>query len=76
MFSASQGVEAAQPYKAKGHGLFTYYLLKKLKETEGRVNLGKLTEYVTDNVKRISVVEGNIQTPTVSASVEKLIGER
>lgn len=71
LFSASQGVESALPYKSKGHGLFTYYLLKKLKETRGQVSLGELTEYVTDNVKRTSVVEGKIQTPTVSASVEK-----
>ncbi len=71
LFSASQGVESAQPYKEKGHGLFTYYLLKKLKETKGQVNLGELTEYVIDNVKRTSVVEGKIQTPTVNASSDK-----
>ncbi|MDE6697819.1 MAG: caspase family protein, partial [Muribaculaceae bacterium] len=71
IFSASQGVESALPYKDKQHGLFTYFLLKKLKESRGQIILGDLVEYVTDNVKRTSVVEGKIQTPTVSASSDK-----
>lgn len=71
IFSASQGVESALPYSEKQHGLFTYYLLKKLKDSKGQVNLGDLVEYVTDNVKRTSVVEGKIQTPTVNASIDK-----
>lgn len=71
IFSASQGVESALPYKDKKHGLFTYFLLKKLKESRGQVSLGNLVEYVTDNVKRTSVLEGKMQTPTVNASIEK-----
>lgn len=71
IFSASQGVESALPYKEKQHGLFTYYLLKKLKESKGQVNLGNLAEYVIENVKRTSVVEGKMQTPTINASIEK-----
>lgn len=68
LFSASQGVESALPYKEEGHGMFTYYLLKKLKDTGGKVSLGELAEYLIKNVKRTSVVEGKIQTPTVEAS--------
>ena len=34
VFSAAQGDETAYPYKEKEHGLFTYYLLKKLQETK------------------------------------------
>lgn len=68
LFSASQGVETALPYKEEGHGMFTYYLLKKLKDTKGKVSLGELAEYLIKNVKRTSVVEGKIQTPTVEAS--------
>ena len=34
VLSAAQGDETAHPYTEKGHGLFTYYLLKKLKETQ------------------------------------------
>lgn len=68
LFSASQGVESALPYREEGHGMFTYYLLKKLKDTGGKVSLGELAEYLIKNVKRTSVVEGKIQTPTVEAS--------
>lgn len=36
LLSASQGDETAYPYRDKGHGLFSYFLLKKLQETKGR----------------------------------------
>lgn len=70
MFSATQGEETAHPYEEQQHGLFTYYLLKKLRESKGNVTLGDLTDYVTDNVERISAVNGKKQTPTVTASPE------
>ena len=48
--------------------MFTYYILKKLMESQGKVTLGDLTDFVIDNVKKTSVVEGKAQTPTVNAS--------
>ena len=69
VFSAAQGDETAYPYKEKGHGLFTYYLLKKLKETKGQVSLEELGTYITEKVSRESIVSnGKSQTPSVSAS--------
>ena len=69
VFSAAQGDETAYPYKEKEHGLFTYYLLKKLKETRGNVSLEELGKYVTEQVKRESIVSnGKSQTPSVSTS--------
>jgi hypothetical protein len=69
VFSAAQGNETAWPYREKGHGLFTYFLLKKLQETEGDVALGELSDYVTANVRRQSiVVNGKSQTPSVVSS--------
>lgn len=69
VFSAAQGDETAYPYEEQGHGLFTYYLLKKLKETEGKVSLADLGNYVVLQVKRKSIVaNGKLQTPSVSAS--------
>ena len=69
VFSAAPGDETAYPFKEKGHGLFTYYLLKKLKETGGRVSLGDLGDYITDQVSRKSIVtNGKSQTPGISAS--------
>lgn len=69
VFSAAQGDETAYPFIEQGHGLFTYYLLKKLKETNGKVNLFDLGNYVKQQVKRKSIVaNGKLQTPTISAS--------
>jgi hypothetical protein len=69
VFSAAQGDETAYPYAEKGHGLFTYYLLKKLKETKGDVDYGTLAEYIRKEVMRKSAVVNNkSQTPSISAS--------
>ena len=69
VFSAAQGDQTAYPYKEKGHGLFTYYILKKLKETKGKLSLGELAEYVTTEVKKRSIIVNNkLQVPTASPS--------
>lgn len=66
VLSAAQGDETAYAYKENNHGLFTYFLLKKLKETKGKVTLGELGDYITQEVKRHSIVEnGKSQTPSV-----------
>lgn len=68
VFSAAQGDETAYPFKEKEHGLFTYYLLKKLKETGGDVSLGELGQFITTQVSRKSVVaNGKSQTPSVTS---------
>lgn len=68
VFTAAQGDETAFPFKEQRHGMFTYFLLKKLKETQGNVTLGELGDYLTREVKRESFVENNkMQTPTVSS---------
>lgn len=66
VFTAAQGNETAYPYAEKGHGLFTYFLLKKLKETKGNVDYGTLGEYIRKEVARKSVVvNSKPQTPSV-----------
>lgn len=70
-FSACQGDETAYSYDEKGHGLLTYYFLKKLQETQGKTTLGELEEYIVDNVgKTAIVINGKSQTPKVSVSPE------
>ncbi|MGN1246641.1 MAG: caspase family protein [Muribaculaceae bacterium] len=70
VFSATQDDETAMPYRNKNHGLFTYYLLKKLQDTKGAVTVGELSDYVTDRVRKASVeVNGKAQTPTVRTPV-------
>lgn len=69
VFTAAQGDETAHQMEEKHHGLFTYFLLKGMQQLKGNANLGDLTDFVTKNVKRQSVVINNKrQTPTVIPS--------
>lgn len=70
VLSASQGDETAYPYNEKQHGLFTYYLLEKLRECKDKITLGELSDYIKDKVRRNSIVNnGKMQTPTVVTSM-------
>lgn len=69
VFSAAQGDETAHQLEEKHHGLFTYCLLKELQSSQGEVDLGTLTDNVTKQVKRQSVVINNKrQTPSAIPS--------
>jgi hypothetical protein len=69
VLSATSGEQTAYPYADKGHGLFTYYLLKKLQESKGNVDMGSLTDYISTNVSQKSVVTNNKpQNPKVNVS--------
>lgn len=69
VFTASQGDETAYPLQSESHGLFTYYLLKKIRESRGSATLGQLADYVTSEVRKRSVVENSKpQTPAVLVS--------
>ncbi len=69
VFSAASGEQIAHPYMEQSHGLFTYYLLKKLKESKGRVSLKELQAYIESKVTaHASVRLHEEQTPTVNVS--------
>lgn len=69
VMTATSQKETALAYNEKGHGYFTYFLLKKLQETKGDVTYGELYDYIRREVSRTSVVnEQKIQTPTISTS--------
>lgn len=69
VFSATSGDQAAYSHKDEEHGLFTYYLLSKLKESKGKVSLGDLAEYLSEKVGLESRrINNSPQTPTVSVS--------
>lgn len=71
VMAASQSDETAYYYKDAHHGLFTYYLLKKLQETDGSVTLGELSSYLKQQVSKKSIVEnGKLQTPIIITSQE------
>lgn len=69
ILSAASGAETAYPYQQKSHGLFTYFLLKKLQETKGNVTLKELTDYVKNNVyTKSQPINKSVQTPTLNVS--------
>ena len=56
VFTASSGEQSSLPYHDKVHGMFTYYLLKKIKETKGEINLFDLSEYLSTEIGIRSVI--------------------
>jgi len=69
VFASSSGEERSLPFEEKKHGFFTYFLLKKLKETKGDVNYGELSEYIRNEVMKSSLIKMSmIQTPRINIS--------
>ena len=59
VFSASSGNQSAFSYEAKGHGMFTYFLLKKLQESGGNVTYGELANYIQEKVRKNAIIYNN-----------------
>lgn len=69
VLTAASNTETALSYEEQAHGMFSYFLMKKLQETKGDVTFGELYEYVKKSVKRKSTVDKmKTQTPSVSYS--------
>lgn len=68
VFSAAQSDEIALPNEEQGHGMFTYYVLRKLQETRGDVTLADLSKYVITEVGKRSAVINKPQTPCIIAA--------
>lgn len=69
VFSASSGDQSSMAFKAKNHGMFTYYLLKKIQECRGNISYKALSEYLSREVALQSVrVNNKEQNPQVSFS--------
>jgi len=69
VFSASTGEQSSLPYNKEKHGIFTYFLLKRLQETGGNINYGALADYLTKTVALESLrINQKDQDPTVSVS--------
>jgi len=77
IFSACSAEQTSLPYSEKTHGLFTYFLLKKLQETKGNISYQDLGAYIRQEVPLKSVlVNGKDQNPEVlfSPSIENQWG--
>ena len=70
VISAATGDETAFPLPEKNHGLFTYFLLKKLQESKGTASLNEIYDYIRTNVMQQSVlVNKKSQTPQVNTGL-------
>jgi hypothetical protein len=69
VFSATSGDQSALPFKEKGHGLFTYYVLKKLQETQGNLTYDELSNYLNQTVAvKSALVNNKEQNPQTIVS--------
>ncbi len=69
VFTAASDDETAMSYQEKRHGMFTYFLLDKLKQTKGEVTFGDLFTAISSQVKKNSILENDkLQTPSVNVS--------
>lgn len=64
VMTASSATQRSMPYEEKRHGMFTYFLLKKLKDTKGDITIEELFKDVKANVQSNSVwINDSEQTP-------------
>jgi hypothetical protein len=71
VFTASSGEQSALPYKKEQHGMFTYFLIKKLKDTRGNVTYGELSDFISKNVSIQSLrINQKEQDPKINVSTE------
>jgi hypothetical protein len=69
VFTASSGEQSSSAFKDKQHGMFTYYLLKKLQDSNGTLTYRELSDYLTAQVGLKSVMINNKeQNPQVNVS--------
>ncbi len=69
ILSAASAQQTAFPYEEKDHGMFTYWLLKKLQDSKGGATLEDITNYVKDKVSNTSLeINRRDQNPTQKAT--------
>lgn len=68
VFSAADGYQTAHPFKEQKHGLFTYFLLKYLKESKGESTYGELFDQIKKDVSKEARLNSKEQTPTINTS--------
>jgi len=68
IFAASSADQSALAYNEQKHGLFTYHLLKKFKESGGKVTYGELEEYLKKQLPLLSIlINEKEQLPQIKA---------
>jgi len=71
VFTSSSGDQSSLSFKEKHHGIFTYYLLKRIQETAGNTTYKDLFDYLKKEVDLNCVkVNEKEQTPNLLFSTE------
>ncbi len=68
IFSASKADQISQDYTQNQHGLFTYFLLKTLKETKGNITFEQLYDNIKSGVENETLNPANglkVQNPQI-----------
>jgi len=69
VLSSSQKTEPSQYDENKHHSVFTYYLLKKLQDSKGDVNLSDLEDYLKKEVPlHLNSIYKPIQNPKIKGA--------
>lgn len=69
VFTASSGEQSSLPFHQEKHGMFTYFLLKKLQASKGTLNYRELADYLKSEVSIESIrVNSKEQDPDVLVS--------
>lgn len=69
VFSATSADQTAMQYAEKKHGMFTYFLLKKLQESNGKCSYYELYNFLSKNVGDSSLrINRKEQTPEMNTS--------
>ena len=55
VFNACKDDQSALPYEEQHHGMFTYFVLKKIMNEKGSIELGELANYLKDKVSTESL---------------------
>jgi hypothetical protein len=77
VLSASSGDQTSSTYDEKGHGLFTYFMLKGIKnedviKQDGSIKMDDLFDYIKPQVERIARKQyNNEQTPQLIGATNK-----
>ncbi len=71
VLAATSEAETAMGYEEKGHGMFTYHVLKQLQRTKGDVKFSDLFQAVSEGVRRDSIIKNDKnQTPSLAVSAK------
>ncbi len=71
VFTASSGNQTSLPYTDKKHGMFTYYLIKKLEESGSELTYKELSDYLSEQVAIKSfMINSKKQEPQTNVSPE------